>query len=324
MKKSVVELLANVWNAEGMKTDQELMEKVVLYEKDPSISAAFITFNAPELLNAVPIAALERVGDLVREADYDDEVKTIVIRGNGKAFGTGADASELGHYIGYKKQAPGERKRAPSQRQRILPDKQLLSGAFAEAISNSMKATICAVQGYCYGGHVKIALNADMVIATPDAQFTHPAFRYLGAAPQDMYVWIENLGIKKMKEIMLTMRPLGAEEAEQAGLVNKIVPHDELDSWVRDYCQAISYMPMDGLMIGKSMMRMVQEARGKGVGEMTAWVGHGWASNLRLEEGEFNFVKERRDKGLSQALRDRDAAVAPFFRLGGRLGEDDA
>ncbi|MFN7149633.1 MAG: enoyl-CoA hydratase/isomerase family protein [Microthrixaceae bacterium] len=322
MKKSVVELLSNVWNAEGMKTDQELMEKVVLYEKDPSISAAFITFNAPELLNAVPIAALERVGDLVREADYDDEVKTIVIRGNGKAFGTGADASELGHYIGYGKQAPGERKRAPSQRQRILPDKQLLSGAFAEAISNSMKATICAVQGYCYGGHVKIALNADMVIATPDAQFTHPAFRYLGAAPQDMYVWIENLGIKKMKEIMLTMRPLGAEEAEQAGLVNNVVPHDELDQWVRDYCQAISFMPMDGLMIGKSMMRMVQEARGKGVGEMTAWVGHGWASNLRLEEGEFNFVKERRDKGLSQALRERDEAVAPFFRLGGRLGED--
>ena len=319
MKKTVVELLEHVWNAEGMQTDPKVIEELVLYEKDPSISAAFITFNAPEMLNAVPLAALERVGDLVREADYDDEVKTIVFRGNGKAFGTGADAAELGHYIGYKKQASGERRRAPSQRQRILPDKQLLSGAFAEAISNSLKATICAVQGYCYGGHVKIALNADIVIATPDAQFTHPAFRYLGAAPQDMYVWIENLGIKKMKEIMLTMRPLGAEEAQQAGLVNKVVPHEELDQWVRDYCQAISFMPLDGLMIGKSMMRLAQEARGKGVGEMTAWVGHGWASNLQLQEGEFNFVKERRDKGLSKALRDRDEAVAPFFRLGGRL-----
>ncbi|MDR7084829.1 enoyl-CoA hydratase [Arthrobacter ginsengisoli] len=322
MKKSVTELLEDVWNAEGMETDPKVIESLVLYEKDPSISAAFITFNAPEKLNAVPIAALERVGDLVREADYDDEVKTIVIRGNGKAFGTGADAAELGHYIGYKKNSPGERTKAPSQRQRILPDKQLLSGAFAEAISNSLKATLVAVQGYCYGGHVKIALNADMVIATPDAQFTHPAFRYLGAAPQDMYVWVENLGVKKMKEIMLTMRPLGAEEAERAGLVNKVVPRDELDQWVRDYCQAISFMPLDGLMIGKSMMRMVQEARGKGVGEMTAWVGHGWASNLQLREGEFNFVKERRDKGLSRALRERDEAVAPFFRLGGRLGEE--
>lgn len=322
MKKTVTELLENVWNAEGMETDPKVLEDIVLYEKDPSIAAAFITFNAPEKLNAVPVAALERVGDLVREADYDDEVKTIVFRGNGPAFGTGADAAELGHYIGYKKQASGERRRPPSQRQRILPDKQLLSGAFAEAISNSLKATICAVRGYCYGGHMKIALNADIVLATPDAQFTHPAFRYLGAAPQDMYVWIENLGIKKMKEIMLTMRPLGAAEAEVAGLVNKVVEQDELDQWVRDYCQAISFMPLDGMMIGKSMMRLAQEARGKGVGEMTAWVGHGWATNLQLQDGEFNFVKERRDKGLSRALRERDEAVAPFFRLGGRLGEE--
>lgn len=321
MKKRVTDLLQSVWNASGMKTDPKLLEDLVLYEKDPSIAAAFITFNAPDKLNALPIAALERVGDLVREADYDDEVKTIVFRGNGAAFGTGADAAELGHYIGYKKQASGERRRPPSQRQRILPDRNLLSGAFAEPISNSLKATLCAVQGYCYGGHMKIALGADIVLAAPDAQFTHPAFRYLGAAPQDMYQWMENLGVKKMKEIMLTMRPLGAEEAERAGLVNKVVPQDEMDRWVRDYCQAISFMPLDGLMIGKSMMRLAQEARGKGVGEMTAWVGHGWATNLQLQEGEFNFVKERRDKGLSQALRERDEAVAPFFRLGGRLGE---
>ena len=62
MKKTVTELLENVWNAEGMETDPKVLEDIVLYEKDPSISAAFITFNAPEKLNAVPVAALERVG----------------------------------------------------------------------------------------------------------------------------------------------------------------------------------------------------------------------------------------------------------------------
>ena len=49
---------------------------------------------------------------------------------------------------------------------------------------------------------MQIALAADMVIASDDALFTHPAFRYLGAGPQDMWAWVENLGIKKMKEIM--------------------------------------------------------------------------------------------------------------------------
>lgn len=163
---------------------------------------------------------------------------------------------------------------------------------------------------------MQIALASDMVIASEDALFTHPAFRYLGAGPQDMWAWVENLGIKKMKEIMFTMRALGAEEAERAGLVNKVVKIAELDKWVRDYAQAVSMMPLDGIMIGKSLMRMMMEARGKGLGEIIAWAGHGWATNLKIEEGEFNFVRERMVSGLNKTLQDRDMKVAPYFRLG--------
>lgn len=319
MKKSEYELLASQWDAAGMTVDDEVLESAVLYETDKEKSVAYITFNVPEKLNAIPVAAFERVGDLVREAEYDDEVKTIVFRGNGDAFGTGADAAELGHYIGYQRNKSGDRSR-PSQRQRILPDRNLLSESLGNRISNCLKATICQVQGYCYGGHVKIALGADIVIASPDAQFTHPAFRYLGCAPQDMYLWIENLGMKKMREIMLTMRPLTAEEGERVGFVNQVVPKEQLAATVDEYVTAISFMPLDGLVMGKSMMRIAMEARGKGVGEVGNWIGHAWATNLSLREGEYNFVKERRDKGLAQALKDRDAAVAPRFRLGGKLG----
>ena len=321
MRKSEYELLEGQWDHAGMMTDEEEISRLVLYEKDPELAVARIIFNAPDKLNALPIAALERVGDLVREAEVDDEVKTIVFRGNGPCFGTGADAAELGHYIGYGIDEDGK-PRKPSQRQRMFPDRNLVFGAFTTPVMNCLKATICEVHGYCYGGHLQIALAADMVIASPDATFTHPAFRYLGAAPQDMYAWIENVGLKKMKEIMLTMRPLLADEAEQAGLVNKVVPRDELESWVNDYAQAISFMPLDGITMGKAMMRMAMEARGKAVGEMTGWVGHGWATNLQLQQGEFNFLKERRDKGLAKTLKERDEAVAPFFRLGGRLEEE--
>ena len=323
MRKNEYEYLDSQWDSEGMILDETTIEEAVLYEKDVELSAARIVFNVPERMNAIPIAAYERVGDLVREAEMDDDVKTVVFAANGPVFGTGADARELGHYIGYRKNKPNEATRHPSQRQRILADRNLLSESLAVRINNCLKATICEVRGYCYGGHMKIALGADMIIAAPDALFTHPAFRYLGAAPQDMYLWIENLGLKKMKEIMLTMRPLTAQEGEQIGFVNKVVPDDDLRHWVNEYCRAISMMPLDGLMIGKSMMRLAMEARGKGVGEMSAWIGHGWATNLRLGEGEYNFVKERRDKGLSQALRDRDEAVAPFFRLGRNLTDSE-
>ena len=120
MKKSEYELLASQWDDEAMETDEAVLKSLVLYEKDPSISAAYISFNSPETLNAVPVAALEIVGDYVREAEADDEVKTIIFRGIGPCFGTGADAKELGHYIGYKTPKPGEKPYKPSQHNRML------------------------------------------------------------------------------------------------------------------------------------------------------------------------------------------------------------
>ena len=102
MKKTESELLASQWNAEGMCDDPKVIENSVLYETDPELKAARIIFNVPEHMNAVPVAAIERIGDLVREAEVDNDIKTIIFKGNGPCFGTGASASELGHYIGYK------------------------------------------------------------------------------------------------------------------------------------------------------------------------------------------------------------------------------
>jgi enoyl-CoA hydratase len=316
VKKTEAELLSGQWDPEHMETDPATLERYVRYEVDPERSLATIIFDRPDLMNALPVAALERIGDLVREAEVDDRVKVILFRGEGPCFGTGADGNELGHYIGYKSGTDATKRKRPPQRTRILPDRNVLYNAFQRPIEQCLKATICQVHSYCYGGHMQIALAADIVIATPDAQFTHPAFRYLGPGPQDMYLWIENLGLKKMKDLMLTMRPIGAHEAEDAGFVTRVVEYDELEQWVGDYIQAIATMPIDSLMMGKAMMNIIMEARGKSIGAMTCWVGHGWATNVAFEEGDWNFLKERREKGLTEALRERDAMVAPFFRLG--------
>ena len=306
MKKRIADLLSSQWTAEKMTTDADTLADYVQYDVDPERHVATITFDRPEKLNALPVAGLEVVGDRVREAEYDNRVKVIVFRGSGPCFGTGADGDELGYYIGYRDGTSKEARRRPAQHQRMLPDRDMVMGAFTDVVADCLKATICQVHGYCYGGHMQIALAADIVIASPDATFTHPAFRYLGCAPQDMYQWIENLGVKKMKEIMLTMRPLDAEEGERAGFVNKVVPREELEQWVHDYAQAIAMMPLDGIMMGKANMQVMANARGKGIGEAMTWIGHGWATNLQLEDGDYNFLRERRDKGLAQALRDRD------------------
>jgi enoyl-CoA hydratase len=138
-----------------------------------------------------------------------------------------------------------------------------------------------------------------------------------------MYHWIEKMGLTTMKDVMLTMRAIGAEEGERKGLVTKVVEPDELQQWVDDYAAAIAVMPLDSLMMGKSMMQVIMEARGKGLGGMTSWVGHGWVTNASFEPGDWNFLKERRDKGVSNALAERDLLVAPFFRLSNSRAEED-
>jgi len=116
--------------------------------------------------------------------------------------------------------------------------------------------------------------------------------------------------------MVLTTRPLTAEEGEKFGLVTKIVPQEDLEKWTLDYAQAIAVLPMDAIVVGKSMIQMSLEARGKGTGTLGGWLGHAWSTNLRYETGEWNFVRERRDKGLTRALRERDEMVAPYFRQG--------
>jgi enoyl-CoA hydratase len=312
MAKRATDRLAGHWDESNLTTDIDELEEYVDYEVNADRSAAVITFTNPDELNAIPIAAFELVGDYVKDAEANDDVKVIIFKGEGPCFGSGASAHELGHYIGYT----DDPEYTPPQRDRMLPDRNVLFQGFENVVAECLKPTICQVHSYCYGGHIQLALAADIIIAAPDAKFTHPAFRYLGPAPQNMALWIENLGVAKMKEAMLTQRPVRAEEAKEAGMVNKVVPEEDLDEWVDDYVDAISMVPLDGLMMGKAMMQLAIEARGKGVGDMIGPIGHGWNTNLAFEEGEWNFLRERYKKGLSQALEERDQMVAPYFRLG--------
>jgi enoyl-CoA hydratase len=294
-----------------------LYKDEIIYRKNPQKKCAYITFNRPNKLNSIPIAGFEKIVKLIKQAEQDDEVKVIIFEGNGPCFGTGADASELGYYIGYGSGKTEADKRKPAQRRRMMPDKDVLYGSHGvdQAILRCMKVTICKVHGYCYGGHLQIAAAADIVIASENSLFTHPAWRYLGPL-FNFTLLLETVGLRKLKEMVLTCRPLSAVEAETCGFVNRVVKKEELDQTVSDYVQAISVMALDGIAMGKALIEQVLESRGVGVGATTAWMGHGWMTNMRIEKDEWNFVKNRRDKGLTKALAERDLMVPKFFRMG--------
>jgi enoyl-CoA hydratase len=286
----------------------------VQYWKDPERGLARIVFNAPERLNTTAVAGFRRVTNLVRLAEADDEVKVIVFAGEGSCLGVGADAAELGRYIGYA--AEGEA--APSQLRRLRADRDVIFGAmgYEQTVMNCIQVTITEAKGYCYGAHYQLALASDIVIASEDALMVHPAYRYLG--PTANYALLtEVVGLRKAKEMLLTGRPLTGQEAMDYGFATRLVQtHAELGPAIDEYIDALSVQSLDGIAMGKSLFTVVLEARALGMGETLGAIGHAWMTNQRLRSGEWNFMKARRDNGITAAVGERDDIVPPLFRLG--------
>lgn len=282
------------------------VEHWVLFEKNKEKKIATITFNRPEKLNAINLEMWDRMNKLLQDAEVDDDVKVIIIKGNGRAFSSGHDVAELGFMHGYGTGQAGERK--PSQRQRIFVDGNHFWGkrGWCQTLLTCKKSTIAAVQGYCYGGGLQVALECDVCIAAEDALFTHPGWRYIGPTT-DVWLLLQTVGIKKAKEMMLTGTPVDAPEALRVGLVNKVVPLDKLEAETLKMAETMSMLPADGIVLGKVQFEAALEAMGLGSGYTAGYILHTLQTSIRYEPGEFNLFKERRNKGVKGAIVTRES-----------------
>ncbi len=190
---------------------------------------ATITFNRPEKLNAVTEAMRTEVHRLATELKNDDSVKALVFTGAGEAFSTGADASELtADYSG-----PIE----PYILKRPL-------GWWTLPVRYFPKPTIAAIPGVVAGVTFSLTLACDFRIASEKARFSM-VFVKRGLVPDGgaTYYLPRMIGTSKALELMLMGDTFGAEEAERLGLVNKVVPHDELMKETRELALRIANGP---------------------------------------------------------------------------------
>ena len=230
-------------------------EEIVRYEKDPETKIATITFDRPDQLNVLTIGARRRYGDLIFKASVDDDVKVLVVRGEGKDLGTGADLDEL-----MAKQAAGT---SLHEEYGIDPDEDVTMPnqrsyragaglvhwyanprAGCRSLQDFKKISILEVKGYCYGWHFYQAADCDLVVSSDDALFGHPAFRYVGYAPR-MWQWATMMGLRKFQEMVFTGRPFTAEEMAECGFVNSVVPRDQLEAETAKYALACAADPTD-------------------------------------------------------------------------------
>jgi enoyl-CoA hydratase len=170
------------------------------------------------------------------------------------------------------------------------------------------KITIAQVHGYCIGGGLYMSLCCDLTIAAEDAKIGHSEQRlgFSGA----MYVFpieVMLIGQKRARELLLTGKLIDGKEAERIGLVNQVVAADQLEAETRKLAKSMTLLPRDGIAIGKATARLAYDSMGLSSAFGQGYLGHTMFTNTRFEPGEYNFIKRRRDVGLREAVKERDA-----------------
>ena len=200
-----------------------------------------VVLDRPAKLNALSRELLEELIDAAGRFDARDDVKVVVIRGEGRAFSAGADLSAMGSEDGD-------------------PD---LGRRMAEAIAGMRALTIAAIHGHCVGGAVVLAAACDLRVAADDAVFSIPEVDLgIPLAWSGIPRLVRELGPALTKELVLTCRPFGAHEAREMRFVNRVVAGDELDDEVRRLADKLASQPAYALATTKRHVNAVAEEAG--------------------------------------------------------------
>jgi Enoyl-CoA hydratase/carnithine racemase len=280
------------------------MTDAVLLERDGPI--ARLVLNRPDKHNALRFNDLDELVRLLHQAEEDDDVKVIVLKGRGRSFCSGHDYNDAARSYGLEPDSTGAPPRRPSQRSRLLRDRRL--GMNYMAFQNALKPVIAQVQGVCTGAGLYLVELVDLAIAADTARFSHAEQR-LGLAGNTWHLNTQILmyGAKKARELLLLGDEFDGQEALDIGLVNRSVPEAELEATVERWAARIARHPRDALVTGKAMHQMALDSLGGSSQFARGYVGHTLGTNLRFEDDEFNFLRERRRSGTAGAFADRDS-----------------
>ena len=196
----------------------------MIAEKDGPIGR--LVFNKPERHNATSSDMWEAIPVILEDFERDPAIRVMVVTGAGdKAFVSGADISEF-------------------EQARATPEQVAHYDKIGEVANSRLvkfpKPTIARIRGYCMGGGVAIALTCDIRIASDNARFAVPAAKLgLGYRAAGIQTLMNVVGPSFAKEIFYTGRQFSAQEALAMGLVNRVVPDAELDTYVDNYCKQI-------------------------------------------------------------------------------------
>ncbi len=190
-------------------------------------SVGWLTLNNPARRNAISLEMWQGMADATAAFEADPEVRVVVMHGaGGKSFAAGADISEF------------EKERANAEQTKRYGE---ISARGYQGLAQLSKPLIAMIEGFCIGGGLAIALNADVRFATPGSRFGIPAAKLgLGYEYAGLATLARLVGPSTARDILFSARFLEADEALRVGLVNFVVDDAELAARVGDYAARIA------------------------------------------------------------------------------------
>jgi enoyl-CoA hydratase len=268
-------------------------------------TTAVITLDRPDELNTIVPPMLEELEAAVTDAIRDREVKVILLQGAGRAFCAGFNFARGFSYWDEEIATDGE---WDAGRDLIMVTSQA-TGWVPRFMSlwRSPKPVIAQVHGWCVGGGSEMALCADIVIASEDAQIGTPYSRMWGCHHAGM--WVYRLGLARAKELALTGRAVSGREAADIGLINDAVPFGELERTTRDFAESLAAIPASQLAAMKLVVNQAYDNMGL---SSTQLLGSVMDSMMRNTPEAREFIDRAESEGVRSVIAERDGPFGDY------------
>ncbi len=273
----------------------------IRYEVDGAI--ATITLARPDKANAQSMQMIDELDAALDLAVADDGVRVVVLAADGKHFSAGHDLAEL---VG------------PDADPALQAERSTPEGKFAHErrmyfdrcvrLYELPKPTIAAVHGKCVAAGMMLAAMCDLIVAADDTSFSNPVARMSGAGVE-LLVEPWELGIRKAKELLFTGDAISADDACRLGMVNLVVPRDELAAATRAMADKIALVPPVTAQRLKDSINETFELMGKRRSWQYHFVNHHFVHSTATAQGK---LAEREGMGSMREVFDaRDRGDAP-------------
>ncbi len=268
--------------------------QLVLHD-DPAPGVRRITLNRPEKRNALNHDLRGGILRALEEADQDDAVRVMILRGAGKSFSAGYELGDGNKGMDFPWYTPAGEGHWP---------RHVTSGWMR--IWELSKPVIAQVHGYCLAGGSELATCCDLVYMADDAQMGYPAVRF-GVPDNQFHVWF--IGMRKAMEMMVTGDSLSGLECVRLGWANASFPAEELEARVLDVAKRVATMPPDLCALNKRLVHRQMEIMGLHTGiragsEICALGMH--TKSMK------DFITRAREKGVGHALVERDSPFGDY------------